>query len=165
MHVSSLYNYFSSKDKLLSTLTLAALDEFSACVIDSWQEDETPVERLKQLIESDVLFHLENPEKGNVIVTEVRSLVKGPDRDEIRARIKTFEYRVMELLSHGVERGDFQVPDVRLAAYLITTSCARTAAWYRPGGKLSKVAIAEMFSEMLIRSVSNPRASKNGAFA
>lgn len=157
LHVSSLYNYYASKDELLATVTLRALTDLQSRVSEAVGRESEPIGRLRALIQADIEFHLEYPEKGSVITTEHRSLVKGSARDRIRDEIKAFERNVMAILEDGVRAGVVHVQDVQMAAYLITTSCARTSVWYKANGRLSKQEIVEAFADLLIRAVHVPQ--------
>ena len=56
-----------------------------------------------------------------------------------------------EAIATGVERGEFVVPDVLVAAFAIINMGIRIAEWFSPDGRLSSEDVADAHAELALR--------------
>jgi AcrR family transcriptional regulator len=66
---------------------------------------------------------------------------------------KTFDARLSDLLSEGCANGQFEVPDVRVAALALGGMISWAYTWHRPGGRLSPQALSARMADLALRMV------------
>lgn len=141
--LSNLYNYFPSKSHLLAELLQRANDELlnrtSTAVANA---GETSAARLREAVKAYVGFVVEHQTAALVAISEIRYL-HGEDRDQVvRARDRT-QSIFGEIISTGVEAGEFGTPHPDGAARSIVSMCSAISTWYSRRGRLSKAKLAE----------------------
>jgi hypothetical protein len=124
------------------------------------------------MIRSHVVAVTENTAIAAAMVFEIRALmnVKPPPksasaedraafeefrarRDAFFARRDEFEHLFRQVVREGIERGEFRPVDAGIYAKTLLGAHNWVAVWYRPDGRLSGEAIADMMADMLIRGV------------
>ena len=63
------------------------------------------------------------------------------------------------MIDDGIRSGAFLAPDSVVAAAYILTALNGLVAWYRPGGRLSAGAIADIYAELSLRAVQTARSA------
>ncbi|MBI3747257.1 MAG: TetR/AcrR family transcriptional regulator [Chloroflexi bacterium] len=95
-------------------------------------------------------------ERASVFVHEWRALL-GDRREEIARRRDAYEERFSSAIADGVRTGVFEVEDPSLAATYVLTALNGLVTWYRPGGRLSARAIADLYADLSLRAVKATR--------
>jgi AcrR family transcriptional regulator len=108
----------------------------------------SPREKIKEIVKILVKFGAERKETTLIAFEEVKILPKRT-RDAIRRRQKEVEQSLQEVLSEGVDKGDFEVNDVKVASFAILGATNWVYRWYQPRGKLTPERIAEQFINFL----------------
>jgi AcrR family transcriptional regulator len=108
----------------------------------------SPREKIKEIVKILVKFGAERKETTLIAFEEVKILPKRT-RDAIRRRQKEVEQSLQEVLSEGVDKGDFEVSDVKVASFAILGATNWVYRWYQPRGKLTPERIAEQFINFL----------------
>ena len=93
-----------------------------------------------------------DPQAATVFVHEWRNLSPSR-RAAVLERRDAYEARLAGLIERGAARGELVVSDPRVAAAFILTALNGVAAWYRPDGRLSAAALADMYAELCVRAL------------
>jgi AcrR family transcriptional regulator len=72
-----------------------------------------------------------------------------PDQIEaINALKREFDTKLTQLLQQGVDKGEFQIADIRLATLALTGMMNWVYTWYRPHGRLTPDTIGQSMAEL-----------------
>jgi TetR/AcrR family transcriptional regulator, cholesterol catabolism regulator len=155
IQAASMYAHVASKEDVLWSIVDGAATAFEAAAADAVEAglDADPVDRLAALVEAHVEVVTSDPERASVFVTEWRHLSE-PRRTEILERRDAYERRFRDTVADGVAVGAFTATDPALAATFLLTALNGIAGWYRPGGRLSRDAIADAYVELALRALS-----------
>lgn len=150
---AALYHHFASKQQVLATIMergIEALLERTRAALRA--AGDHPVERLRALVEIQVLFHLED-QRGTLLGTsELRALeepVRGPHRAKRAEQQRLFD----GVIAEGVADGVFGTPLPQEAARAIVVMCTGVAGWYSPGGRLSRAEIVRRYQRLALDMV------------
>jgi AcrR family transcriptional regulator len=152
MEAPSLYYHFPSKQQILFAILDRTLDDLLAGLQAAVAAAEGPEKRLRAAVSFHVLFHTRRRQEAFVSHSELRSLTP-PNLRRVVARRNEYERVFRDLLTAGVRKGVFRVPDVKLAAMAILTMCTGVALWFSDDGRLAPEAIADRYVAMILRSV------------
>lgn len=150
---AALYHHFPSKQQVLVTIMergIEALLQRSRAALTAAGPD--PADRLRTLVEVQVLFHLED-QRGTLLGTsELRALeepVRGPHRVKRQEQQRLFD----EVVAEGVAGGVFGTPLPEEAARAIVVMCTGVAGWYSPRGRLSRTEIVRRYQRLALDMV------------
>jgi hypothetical protein len=101
-----------------------------------------------------VRFHLERQKETFIANAELRGLSDRNFRAMVTKR-DAYEAIFQELIQTGQDLGVFSPGDVKILSYAILTLCTAGAAWYKPQGRLSVDAIAEIYENFIINGLKN----------
>lgn len=154
MSPAAVYTHYRSKEELLYQIVrpghVAILNELRA----QFARPATPVERLRNVVRSNVHFHAVMHTTARVANYELDAL-DPKHRDVIVTLRKSCESVVREAIRLGVEAGDFVVEDLQLATVALVSLGIDVARWYVPGRRLPASAVADLYAEMALRMVSS----------
>jgi hypothetical protein len=71
----------------------------------------------------------------------------------IVAKRNIYEQIVQDIIRRGCAAGIFVDEDVKILSYAILTQCNAGAIWYKPGGRLSVEAIAEIYVRFALQGL------------
>jgi AcrR family transcriptional regulator len=155
---ASLYAHVASKQEVLWLIVDRTASRFEAAADDVEYADPGalvfgPGVQLISLVRAHVGVVTDDIERASVFVHEWRALDPGR-RDEIADRRDGYEDRFRATIAHGVEVGAFATVDPSTATAFILTALNGLVSWYRPDGRLSPRAIADIYAELALRAVS-----------
>ncbi|MEK6442508.1 TetR/AcrR family transcriptional regulator [Pseudonocardia sp. T1-2H] len=150
---AALYHHFPSKQAVLATIMergIEALLARTSAALGAAGDD--PADRLRALVEVQVLFHLED-QRGTLLGTsELRALeepVRTPHLAKRHAQQRFFDTVVRE----GVERGVFRTPLPDEAARAIVVMCTGVAAWFSDKGPVGRPEMVERYQRLALDMV------------
>jgi AcrR family transcriptional regulator len=139
------YYHFESKQAVLATIMERGIEELlrrTGAALDAARDD--PAERLGAIVETHVLFHLED-QRGTMLGTsELRALeepVRALHLDKRHRQQRTFD----DVLLLGAERGVFTTPIPLEASRAIVVMCTGVASWFSPDGPLGRAEVARRY--------------------
>ena len=147
------YNHFKSKDELLVSAVLAALDMFNSEVVDNDEADMPPVERMNALIRRHVLYQIANAAfaKANdrLIDSAMLERIGSPGaKQEIRSHMRRYLDVLTQIVRDILAGRSDNALEPRICALAIGTMCDNVLMWYRPGGSDSPEKVARRMSEL-----------------
>jgi AcrR family transcriptional regulator len=147
-----IYSHFSSKHDLLAEICRRAV-QFSHEAFSRGEERKgKPSVRLHAMAEEFMLSLLTNQAHSVIYSREEKEL-----HPEVAASInqmrRDFDHRLEAVIAEGVALGEFEVPDVALAALSIIGIVAWAQFWFRPDGRMTREQIASGVADMVLPMV------------
>lgn len=158
---ASLYAHVTSKQDVLWSIVEHTASKFEAAADAVEQADPGALAfgrgaYLIALVRAHAGVITDDIERASVFVHEWRALL-GDRRDEIARRRDAYESRFSSAITDGVRTGTFAVEDPDLAATYILTALNGLVTWYRPGGRLTARAVADLYADLSLRAVQATR--------
>jgi AcrR family transcriptional regulator len=147
--LGSLYHYIGTKEDLLDRLMQKSMHGLLGPGTEIVESVQDPRERIVGLVDLHVRRHAEDNLLSIVGDAEIRSLTPARRRTAVSLR-DAYESLWQETIALGARRGDFHVPDVKLATFALLEMCSGVAYWYSPNGRLALDAISRAFVEMAL---------------
>jgi AcrR family transcriptional regulator len=149
---ASIYNHFKSKQEILYAFLVqiheGLLEECSNALEKA--HGQPAKQQLLVFVEALVSYLVDNIEVTPMVDAFTYRSVKVLSEEQT-ASLSQYERQVFELLrsvlTEGVEQGDFSVDDITITAFAILGGIEHLVYWYRPGGRLSKVAIQKQLAD------------------
>lgn len=152
LQAGALYLYTKDKQSLLFDLMHSHMEELLA----AWEREtkgETPRDQLTAFSQFHIRFHLERPEAVFIAYMELRSL--SPENFKtIESLRQAYEKQLESILINGLKDGIFIIADTKLATMSIIAMLTGVNTWYSDGGRLGRVEVGRIYTEMVLRSVS-----------
>jgi AcrR family transcriptional regulator len=151
---ASLYAHIASKEDVLWAIVNRAADRFESAAesaADATASDPAD-ERIRAMTRAHVAVVTGDPHLASVFVREWRQL-SDKRRQAIRARRDRYEARFRAVITEGVGDGVFTDVDPPMASLFILTALNGLVDWYRPGGRLPADAIADLFADLAVHSL------------
>jgi TetR/AcrR family transcriptional regulator, cholesterol catabolism regulator len=162
LHVSTLYTYISGKEELLFLIMKDGIQGARSAVEAALAKSDEPVEALHNAVEAMVLHHASRRFLAWTSHVEIRSL-SGQYRDDILRMQSDYEQIWLDLIEKGRDSGAFDVPDVKLAMYVILSAGHGVSNWFRPDGRLPVERVAVLIARQLLSGIQarpDPAAAK-----
>ncbi|WP_323766232.1 TetR/AcrR family transcriptional regulator [Marinovum sp.] len=151
VQAGALYNYTPDKQSLLFSLLKGHMDDLLA----AWAEEpsaQDPVARLEVFTRFHIRFNLERPEAIFVSYMELRNL--APENFTVIEQLRrAYEDELEAILRAGVARGDFEMPDTKIATLAVIAMLTGVNTWYRTGGRLSLDEVQQIYWDMVCGAV------------
>ncbi|WP_234553844.1 TetR/AcrR family transcriptional regulator [Thermus caliditerrae] len=145
----SLYAHITSKEELLLGVVRQAAARFFA-VLEGLEGD--PVAKVRTLVKGHLRVIAEELPRATVFFHEWKHL-SPPLLEEARALRRRYEAGVQAVLQEGVDKGVFQVEDVRLATLFLLSALNWTYQWYRPDGPMPLEELSEAYARLVLRAL------------
>jgi AcrR family transcriptional regulator len=147
----NLYYYFKDKQDILYQCHMRCMDISLAALHDVLNEDGSTEQKLRRLLVRHIGGILDDG-FGGVLLTDLDNL-SPIQRKRYVAKRDEFETGVRQLIDAGVQCGEFQCADIKLAGLAMLGAINWIPKWYRPDGPLSSTEIAAGLADMLMRSL------------
>jgi AcrR family transcriptional regulator len=157
---ASLYYYISSKEELLYLIVrepvMRLADQLDTIVKAAWPT--------RQKIERGLQAHLaafdDNYPHMCVFVQELHNVIPAL-QDTLRDLPQRYQQLWEDIIRQGIARGELRAEfDVTTTALMILGMCNWMFRWYRKGGRLSTVAIAQQYASAILDGMVAPSASR-----
>ena len=145
----ALYYYFKNKDEVLTALIEEATT-YPVTILEKHRRNKAvaPAERLRQAMRELVGWILRSPLIIRVLESNESRLPTHIGEEHFKARRRVLK-AFMDMISDGIQAGDFRPVDPRLAAFALI-GMGNWTAWCTPEGERSAEDVAEQFAEMAI---------------
>lgn len=149
----TLYKHVRSKEALLAEIHRRFIDEGLARWRTARPAEGTPPLQLARFVAG----HIETVEAHQQAITvffEEMKHLSAEVREEIVSGRDAYERVLLEILERGLASGHFR-PDLdpKVTAMVILGGLNETYRWYRPGGRLSVAALAEVISTSILQGI------------
>lgn len=155
MSPAALYVHFPSKAALLFAISKSGHEQTLTLVESVAGRAESPVTRMRKIIEDFVAWHARRHTVARVVQYELQAL---PEQEyevvaDLRRRI---EHLVREVIAEGVEKGEFTVSDLRTAARAVLSLGVDVARWYSDRMGKTPKALGREYGELVLRMLGAP---------
>jgi AcrR family transcriptional regulator len=133
---AALYFYFRSKEEVLYQIATSALDFTIDVAATEAKSPGSPTDRLTNLVRVLTIWHTYNSQVAHVVLYQTGALTTAHLAD-VAAKQREVSQIVRQVITDGVQSGDFDVPDTGAAAIAVLSLCLDVARWYRPGYRLT----------------------------
>ncbi|UVI35762.1 TetR/AcrR family transcriptional regulator [Brevibacterium spongiae] len=151
LSLSALYYYFPSKQEALYELVHTAYSWYIEHVRAVIAEvDDAPVDQLAVAVRYLARYRIENVSVSTVLIRDTESLI-GDNAVKVKELQREAREIVGDIVSAGIESGDFTVDSAALATRAIHSICNSLSLWYRPTGDLTPDMIERDFTQYSLR--------------
>jgi AcrR family transcriptional regulator len=154
----ALYYHVRDKEDILREIVNRIMEPMEAAS-RMGRSGLSPREKIREIVRILVKFAAERKETTLIAFEEVKILPKRTS-DAIKRRQKEVELSLQQALKEGVDRGDFEVNDIKVASFAILGAANWVYRWYQPRGKLTPEIIAEQFINFLENGYLKKRSSR-----
>lgn len=152
MSPAAVYIHYRSKEELLFQISKIGHELSLSVLTDVTGAD--PVERMRNAVASFARWHAEYHTTARVVQYELGALSPEHHAEVVELR-RQIEGRMREMISDGIEAGDFDVPDLRGATLAVLSLCIDVARWYQPAGKRTPDQIGALYADLVLRMLVN----------
>lgn len=149
---ASLYHYMGGKQDLLLDIIRSGMQELQATGELALQTASTPAGKLAAITRSHVKFHGSHQLQALVSDGELRILT-GPARATAVGLRDGYEALWTDLLTDGLECGDFQIKNPKVVRLALMQMCTGVAYWFTTAGEQSLDEIADQFADLALAMV------------
>ncbi len=130
---AALYHYFGSKEDLLSTIYMRAIDRALENARRIAELQLSPREKMRRFIADHVKYVIIDDLSAFAVFFSEENQLGDEDAKRIRDAKKLYNRIVESLLEEGMKQGLFLPEDVEFRANAILGMCNSLYLWYRPG--------------------------------
>lgn len=152
----ALYHYFSSKEQLLATIYLDALNRALRSLETIRSGSGKADEKLGRVIEEFTAWFTENP-MFRIFFRE-RDELSSATRKKIVAGEREWAARISAIISDGVKAGIFRSLPPSVVTFAIAGMTAWVNRWYRPNGALTLQQVSEVLEQLVLTGLRDPAA-------
>ena len=131
-----IYTHFRSKNDLLAAVCLPTIEMSVAAIQNGVDTPGTPTGKLRLAVEGFTRVVIERQPNIAIFFREEKNLAPEALAEIVQTQ-KKFDRLLSKLLTDGVVAGEFEIPDVSLAALAIGGMISWSYTWHRPNGRLS----------------------------
>jgi AcrR family transcriptional regulator len=152
----ALYHYFPSKEQLLATIYLDALNRALGSLETIRSSSGKADEMLGRVIEEFTAWFTENP-MFRIFFRE-RDELSNATRKKIVAGEREWAARISAIISDGVKAGIFRSLPPSVVTFAIAGMTAWVNRWYRPNGALTLQQVSEVLKQLVLTGLRDPAA-------
>ncbi|OED47153.1 TetR family transcriptional regulator [Rhodobacteraceae bacterium (ex Bugula neritina AB1)] len=152
VQAGALYNYTPDKQSLLFNLMAGHMADLQTAW-DAVPQADSALERLRGFTGFHIRFHLERPDAVFIAYMELRNLTEK-NFAVIESLRRNYENGVEDILKQGMEQGEFDIPDTKVATLAVIAMLNGVNTWYRSEGRLSLDEVERVYWSMVQKSVS-----------
>ena len=152
MSPAGVYVHFASKEELLFELCRRGHLRALEVVTSARAAEDTPAAQLVALVSAFARWHAEQFRTARIVQYEFAHLSTA-HREEVITLRKQIDAVVMDVLTAGVDGGDFDVPDLAMTTLALQSLAIDVARWYKPGIRRTPEAIGTAYGDLALRLV------------
>lgn len=144
-----IYNHFRSKQELLAVICAQGIGDAVLAIDRALASGGTARDKLA-LFAHDFMLAVLGRRQQLAIYTREESCLTADDRSAIRRQRRAFDHKLTALLDLGVQSGEFDIADTRVAALAVGGVASWAGTWYRPGGRLPAEGVAQQMAALVL---------------
>lgn len=152
VQAGALYRYFPTKQDLLASM----MREHMRHLLAAWRavrpQGAEPRAALDAFARFHIRYHLDRRDEVFINYMELRSL-DPTARAQIAALRSEYEHELRDILTRGMAKGVFRVPDVPVAAMALIAMLTGVTTWWQPGGRLGEDEIESIYTTLTLQAV------------
>jgi AcrR family transcriptional regulator len=145
----ALYYHVKNKEEILRLICISVLDMAEEPLRRIVAAELEPVEKLQRAVEHHIAVTARSSPAIHVFYNEQAHL-SGEFAREIVLREKAYEQSFAQIIQEGISQGKFKPDfDAQIVTFGLLGMCHWLSHWYKPSGRYSHQAIAQMFLAMV----------------
>jgi AcrR family transcriptional regulator len=153
---ASLYSHINTKEDILKITCFEMAEQFEKAIQEVNDIYFNADERLKMAIQLHVEILTANVDAAVVFIRDWRNLSPESKEEFIQMRNR-YEEGIRKIIQDGIDEGNFEPIDVKIAALTILSSVNWIVEWYRDEGRLGPKEIAEKLSGFVLSGLKSGR--------
>jgi AcrR family transcriptional regulator len=149
---SALYHYFKQKEDLLYAIRLETLQSLVASQQARMDSGERCIDQLYDLLREGLKMVSQSPAKYRAIF-ELKQKMSREREAELRDLERDYFHMLVTTVQGAIDEGSLREIDPLLFTQTIISMVNHAQYWFRPSGRMSHVAVADAFWDMLISGV------------
>jgi AcrR family transcriptional regulator len=150
---AALYHHFVSKQEVLATIMERGIEALLARTQEALDRaGDQPEDRLRALVEVQVLFHLED-QRGTLLGTSELRALEEPVRSQHIAKRHAQQRMFDRVITDGVRLGAFSTPLPLEASRAIVVMCTGVASWFSPHGPATRAEMVRRYQRLALDMV------------
>ena len=151
VRVSSVYAHVAAKEDILLELMVVGHEEHNSVLRQSLLSSQPePAAQMSALVTAHVVFHATYPLLARVCNKELHAL-SAANAERVMAVRLASERMFLDVVTRGMEGGQFHCPDAWLAVAAIGAMGLRVAEWFDPGGPRPAHEVAGAYAEFTLK--------------
>jgi len=160
MSPAAMYVHFTSKENVLHRIAVAALDLTVDVATAAAAISDVPAERLRSVVCSLTAWHAYHGAAVRVVLYQLDAL-RPEHQVDVFDRQRAINHLVRAIMTEGVARGEFEIPDIAATSIAALSMCVDTARWYRPDYRSTPQQIGDEYAAIALRMVNaDPNTSR-----
>jgi AcrR family transcriptional regulator len=149
---AGLYNYCRSKEELLWSIVLKALNTIQRGQDVAFASSDLTDAKFGAFVRMHMRFHAESSETARVVNNNLSSLSREHYRIATACRDR-YERGLRDLLELGQKQELFDFSNAKITSYAILQMGMGISSWYRRDGDFSLDAVVDLYEELAMRLV------------
>lgn len=149
IEAASLYSHIKSKDEILEEICFRKAGEFSKAIDEVNDIYFNSEEKLRMAVKSHVQILCRDLNASSVFLHEWRHLSEPKLNMFIQMRHK-YENEFRNIIQLGEDENVFETVDKKFAVLTILSTINWITEWYKPGGSMSPVEIADNLCDFIL---------------
>jgi AcrR family transcriptional regulator len=147
-----IYGAYERKLDILIDLTLRAVRTALTAIRDARKAGGTPSSQLRAYAQAYTETLIAN-QAGVAVYFREETSIPPKEMKRINALKGEFDRELIGLIGEGIAAGEFQVEDLRMAAFALDGMMNWAYVWYRQGGRLTPAEIGRQMAGFALRLV------------
>lgn len=154
---ANLYWHFPSKQDLLAEV-LKGLYRRSAEELVAAIPEGSPVERLSAYVRTYVAIQVtELGDHCNFGYASLASSLTPEGQDDLNRIGRPYVDLLRDILTEGIEDGSFEIDNLKVTSFAISTTCEYIFTWFRNGGPMTQEEVADYYVQLILKMVLSPK--------
>ncbi len=149
---AGVYVHFSSKEELLYQLSREGHVAARDMLVAAASAADSPTEALRAIMRTFARWHAEHFRVARIVQYEFGNLTPE-HRDAVLALRKEIDAVLRQVVTDGVERGEFDVEDIPDTTLALMSMAVDVARWYDPEIRRTPEAIGAAYADLGLRLV------------
>lgn len=147
---AGIYHHIGSKEELLYEIMCYGMDLFEEKVLRRVTAIRDPLERLRATFRGHVLLITRDRPKEVTVILHESNALRGRYRDQVNVRKRRYVRFLEKTIRELVMKGRARRIDPSVAAFAMLGTINWVYQWYRPGGRLSDVQLADALADLFL---------------
>lgn len=156
---ASLYSHIKTKEDILIQTCFEMAEKFELAIKEVNDIYFNAEDRLRMAVKNHIEILTSNIDSAVVFIRDWRYLNDDSKASFIDKR-NAYESGIREIISSGIEEGNFAEIDVPIAALTILSSLNWVVEWYSPNGNLTPNEIADKLCDFVLTGLKGGKASQ-----
>jgi TetR/AcrR family transcriptional regulator, cholesterol catabolism regulator len=152
MEAASMYNHIKGKEDLLTDICFRISDTYIAQLNEIETTMDTPIDKLKALIRLHIRIVFDDPNGISVANNEWKHLPEVA-LTQFKAARRDYETRFANIIELGIEKGDINPINSKVALFTILSATRWVELWYKPERDISPQTLEDNIILMLLNGL------------